>query len=178
MAVAFVVEDGSALATATSYLSVEDMKQLWDNAGYSHSALETSAIKILLNNATISLDGRYSGRWPGQRRSTSQALDWPRWNVVDQDGLERSSTSVPPEVERATAEMAYAVNTGVDVDPNVENESILKAEKVKVEGAVEEAKEYFEHTQSTYPTLPKVEGALRRLLGAAGKYGATAFRRV
>jgi hypothetical protein len=35
MAINFVVEDGTGLTTATAYLSLEELKQYWDNVGYS-----------------------------------------------------------------------------------------------------------------------------------------------
>lgn len=178
MAVEFVVEDGTGKTDATTYLSVEDMKQLWSNAGYNYSALSSTDIKIILNNASQSLDGRYGAKWPGERASLSQALDWPRSSVADKDGYDRPSTTLPVEIERATAEMAYAVHSGVDVDPNDVDGGDLKSEYVKVEGAVTESKEYFGGSARTYPTIPKVEGALRRLLGPSGKYGAMTVRRV
>ena len=172
MAIVFTVEDGTGLAAATSYLSIEDMEQLWDNAGYDHSALTDDQIKVLLNNATLSLDGQYGGRWPGTRGDTTQALDWPRSGVVDQDGFDRSSTTVPPEIENAVSEIAFADNAGTDINPTSTETGALRSESVAVEGAVKESKSYFEGTSQTYPTLPKVENALRRLLGPSGAYGA------
>lgn len=178
MAALFVVEDGTGLETATSYLSETDMKQLWDNAGYDYSALASADIEVLLNNATLSLDGRYGEKWPGTRGSSGQALDWPRSGVDDRDGYTRSSSSVPSEIETAVSELAYSVNAGTDVDPESTNPGDLKAESVTVEGAIKESKEYFEGSSRTYPEIPKVENALRRLLGTTSKYGAMGFARV
>lgn len=178
MAIQFVVEDGTGLVTATSYISLADLKQLWENAGYSYATLTDDQLSVLLNNATLSLDGQYGDQYPGTRQSKSQALDWPRQDAYDQDGYIRSSTLVPVEVERALSEMAYAVNSGVDVDPVYTDAGNLKKESVAVEGAVRESKEYFEGSTLIYPRIPKVDNALLRLLGSTSMYGAMDVVRV
>jgi hypothetical protein len=171
MAAEFEVEDGTGSTSATSYLSVADLKQLWDNAGYDYSSLSDAQIQVLLNNGTSSLDGRYGERWPGLRASKTQALDWPREEAYDRDGFERSSTLVPPEVEKALSELVYAVNSGTNVDPENTETGVLQSESVRVEGAVSESKTYFQGSQKKYPDIPKVSNALRRLLGSSSAYG-------
>lgn len=92
---ALIVEDGTGLPNADSYLSVAD-------ADAYHAAMGNTAWQPLasaekeaaLRRATQYLDTRY--RWRGQRLTTTQALEWPR------------STAAWPvrRLQDATAELA------------------------------------------------------------------------
>ena len=100
MAVNFVVETGSGLATATAYLSVAALKQYWDNYGYSYSTVSDGAFQQKINKATEIIDSQYTISWPGKRKSETQALDWPREDATYIDGTEIAETVVPPEVKK------------------------------------------------------------------------------
>jgi len=65
--------------------------------------------------------------WEGQQATTTQALQWPRWNALDPDspvGFLFDTSIVPTRVKNATAELAFQfVNAGTtdiaSLDPNL-----------------------------------------------------------
>lgn len=167
MAVQFVVEDGTGLTDATAYISVDDFKQYWDNFGYDYSALDDSDISVLINKSTRVLDGRYLMMWPGARKVDDQSLAWPRLYADYVDGVDIDSDSVPPEIENAVCEFAYASASGTDIAPVIPPTGIILQEKYKVEGAVEEFKVYDKYSlnASGIDRVTTVTNALRRILG-------------
>jgi hypothetical protein len=119
-----VVEDGTGLSTAESYISVADTDAYLTSIGDpgAWSAVSTQNKEIALRKATAWIDNTFRKKWKGTRANASQALAWPRANVEDQDGFAVESTSVPTVVERATAEAAYRfVTTNLDADISSEN---------------------------------------------------------
>ncbi len=54
--------------------------------------------------ATNILDTRIN--WSGYKKSTTQALRWPRYSVLDLDGHTLSSSEIPVWLKQATAELA------------------------------------------------------------------------
>lgn len=100
-----IVEDGTGLSTAESYISVAD-------AGTRHTALGNTAWtgtdaakEAALRRATQYMLQRYRGRWQGNRINSSQALDWPRYSVIV-DGYDVDSDDVPTEIANACADLA------------------------------------------------------------------------
>ena len=165
MALAFVVEDGSGLSAATSYLSIADMKQYWDNMGYSHASLESTAIKQYLNLSAKALDGQYGGRWPGIRGTVSQGLLWPRIGALYYDGSSIGSSTLPGEIEDAIAELAYIISQGTEVTAVNTDTADVKRESVNVAGAISESKEYWGLLRLS-PVMPTVINALVPILGS------------
>ncbi len=97
-----VVEDGTGLANAVSYVSVADADTYHAARGNTAWAGTADLKEAALVRATQALDGRY--HWPGTLYSTTQALDWPRTNAYDIDGNE--ITGIPKGVIDATCEAA------------------------------------------------------------------------
>lgn len=118
MAVQFVVEDGTGLATATAYLTTANADQYHENIGNDAWADASDAEKqVAINVATQFVDLHY--RFRGMKKLTTQALEWPRDALLSRTELEFiDEDSVPVEVERATAELALASIAGVDLMPN------------------------------------------------------------
>lgn len=88
-----IVEDGTGLSTAESYLSVADFRTraaalaLWkvvDSAAAADwiTPAADADVEAALRRATAALDGAYGDRWAGQKTSWQQALDWPRSGVL------------------------------------------------------------------------------------------------
>jgi hypothetical protein len=103
---ALVVEDGTGLPGANSYLDVTDADDLlsinphltdWTAATYDAKA-------GVLIWATRYLDQKV--RWNGKKTVPTSALRWPRTDVKDRDGVEIGENTVPEQVKHATAEMA------------------------------------------------------------------------
>lgn len=101
---AFIVEDGTGLATANSYLALADANTYHTDRGNS-TWTGTDAVKqAALVKATTYLDAHYT--WSsGYKKSEAQALQWPRTGAFDRDGY-NVENEVPPAVESACAELA------------------------------------------------------------------------
>lgn len=114
---ALVVEDGTGLATAESYISAADAVTYATNIyGASDTFVVASLTvqEIALRRAAQTLDAIYSERWKGIRIKGGQGLDWPRSSIFDDDGFAVASNSVPQGVQRAQVELARRLNAGTD----------------------------------------------------------------
>lgn len=133
---ALIIEDGTGKADAESYISVADATVY--HAARGNTAWETvaddTAREQLLRKATDFMVASYRERWDGYRKSTTQALDWPRYEVPIRDSAIQGvyaafydSDSVPLTVARACAELALrAIDDDLagDLDIPVVAESI------------------------------------------------------
>lgn len=145
-AVVLVVENGSGLAHATSYLSVADATsyiELYASAANqtAWSEASTSQRELALRQATQYLDAVYGPRWKGRRAHEPQALHWPRWDVFDDDGWLVGADVLPRQLLDACAEVALRALTE-ELVPDLETSGAVKSERVKV-GSLETATEYF-----------------------------------
>lgn len=121
-----VVEDGTGLSNAESYISVAEANTYHTNRGNS-SWTGTDAVKeAALRKATQYLDVTYV--WNGDIKSTTQSLNWPRDNVVDNQGRDLED-SVPQKIKDATAELAVA-SLSADLLTVTSNSDYVKREKV------------------------------------------------
>lgn len=125
---ALVVEDGSGRADSESYASVA-FAQRYHNARGNEAWDDLDDPEAALRKATDYMLQAYRGAWAGQRMSTTQALDWPRWNVPMRDVscAYYPTDSVPWEVQKACAELALRVGSGElmpDVGPQVQSNTV------------------------------------------------------
>jgi len=146
MAFSFVVETGSGSATATSYVALADAEQYVDNLG-DHTLwdAETDNNKQLaLMQGTRFLDAKYGTNWRGTKGSSTQALNWPRADVLDPDGFTRSASAIPQELQDACVEAAldWLDGSKADLTPDVSTPTgDIKKESVQV-GPIKIATEY------------------------------------
>lgn len=173
MAATFVVEDGTGLATANSYLSVADAATYFET--YSDPSAwdlaATSDRQTALRMATQWLDNRFLGRWKGTRANESQALAWPRSGVEDEDGYAVSSIAIPAKLKHATAEMAlrFLADSSVsDLEADTDLASEVISERTKVD-VIETEKRYGPAGKRTGTNYPKVGLLLAGLL-RSGSY--------
>jgi hypothetical protein len=135
---ALIVEDGQARANAESYCTV-DFADAWHlSRGMSLWATMLNAEKeAAIRRAAQYMLQAYRLRWLGQRRTTTQALDWPRWSVPRVDvslaygggAAYYDDEIVPVEIQQANAELAFKAAQG-DLAPDVQR--LTKREKVDV----------------------------------------------
>lgn len=128
-ALSFIVEDGSVVAGATSYATVEQYLQYWLNRGVDKSSeivaipgdpdadpvvepsTNDSAIKGRLNVATEFLD--YMFRWKGECVDADQKLKFPRGGIMKPSGLEYYDTDeIPQGIIDAVCYLAAQVKNG------------------------------------------------------------------
>lgn len=107
---ALVTEDGTGLANAESYCSVAA-------AGTRHTAFGNTAWtgtdaakEAALRQATLYMTQMYRNRWAGQRVTSTQALDWPRYGVVV-DHYPIDADELPADITAACADLALRALT-------------------------------------------------------------------
>lgn len=142
-----VVEDGSGRVDAESYESVANADSYHTKHGdpAAWSGASTPEKEEALRLATQYLDLVYGPSWRGSRANETQALNWPRSNVVDRDGFYISSTAIPQALKAATSEMALRhiqeLAAGSSILGDLTDSAATSREKVKV-GAIEIDTEY------------------------------------
>lgn len=115
---ALIVEDGSIVAGAESYITLADADAYFTARGNATwAALADADKEAALRKATDYMVGRYGLRWKGERVSELQALDWPR-SCAYANGFLIASDTVPEAVQRACAELAVRASVA-DLSPDV-----------------------------------------------------------
>lgn len=107
MAFIFLVEDGTGLSNATSYVSISEASDLLftDKRRYvPFFASQDSEKESVLSLATTYLDTRY--KWEGSKTVNDSALRWPRTSIEDRDGIVIDSNTLPVNLKHATALLA------------------------------------------------------------------------
>lgn len=137
---ALVVEDGSGLANAESYLSVANTDSYLAVRGNpaAWTTLSVGDKEAALRAATKYIDVNY--RFKGTRVRREQALYWPRTGVDDGE-FALDSNVLPSRLKDATAEMALRAASG-DVLPDIAKPGSIRRERVKV-SSIEKETEYF-----------------------------------
>lgn len=98
-----VVEDGSGLPDAESYVSVADFDAHCAAWGYDIAGRTAAQKEAALRQATVFIDTL--GRYRSRRLSPAQALEFPREDLTEWGG--HPAPGVPPRVRRACAELAF-----------------------------------------------------------------------
>jgi len=166
---ALIVEDGTGLDNAESYLSADDFKAYHKDRGNVVS-IGGSEIEQKLRLATEYIDLRWGPKAIGYPITETQALVFPT------DYFVTDPVSLPIKLERATAEYAFYAITG-DLYYDVDNLSgggiIRKLEKV---GPIEEETEYsgsgLGATGRRNPIVAKADSLMRAITnsGQGGVY--------
>lgn len=163
---ALVVEDGSGVANAESYLSAADADTYHTARANTAWTGTTDAKEAALRRATTYLDARFATRWPGVRTNgRSQGLMWPRIDATDAEGNDIGSDEIPVEVLNALAEAALReLSDPGSLSPDVTNSAGGAVIREKV-GPLEV--EYSEGSQGRLrPLIQILDDILAPLLGA------------
>lgn len=150
---ALVVEDGTGLANADSYISVADADDYHDLLGNTSWTGADATKEHALRKATQYIQQVYFDRWDGYRKTSAQALDWPREDVQIK-GLRFveyvASTTIPQEVKNACASLALRALTD---DLMADEERAVISESVDVISVT-----YSEYApqQKKYPEIDKM----------------------
>jgi len=106
-----VVENGTGLANAESYISVADATTFHEAQGeLGWGELYLEVMEQSLRRATAYMVGVYRLRWLGYPTSDTQALDWPRQQVCPRGaipGSVLSNDTIPVSVKNACASLAW-----------------------------------------------------------------------
>jgi hypothetical protein len=153
MTSALVIEDGTIVANATSYVEVDEARAYAAARGITLSVDDT-VIDVLAIKAMDYLEAQRA-RYQGWKVSEIQCLQWPRYEVLI-DNIEVEPTSIPILLKQAQCRLMMELNAGVDLYPN-RTSQIVKSEKV---GPIET--EYFQGS-SLMPSLSAVDAILEPL---------------
>ena len=161
---ALVVEDGTGLADADSYLDEADFEARAEGLGLALPA--TGDAEVALRRGTIYLEGRYAGRWPGYKiNGRSQALAWPRRYVVDSHGDVVPQDEVPEEIKKALVEAAYREM----VEPGVLTPDYVPGQRVVSETVGPISTTYADDSSASQrPTVTMIDEILWPLLLPGG----------
>jgi len=103
---AFIVEDGTIVTDANSYVSLTEADAFLTNSLTRDAwlCLSDDVKEQLLVAASRWLDQQ--SRWNGTRVSATSDLRWPRAGVCDRDGLPIAEDSIPVQLRQAVMELA------------------------------------------------------------------------
>ena len=147
-----IVEDGTCVANANSYISLEDAKE------YQFSCNRTDWLELTeeeqkasLVKATTYVDNLFT--WKGRRKFREQELSFPRVMIKDLDGFD--VVGIPKRLQKAICEAAY-YGYSEDLFSVYDSEKgVLKRAKDVVSGAVEQEREYFNAEETTVDIISK-----------------------
>lgn len=165
---AIVVEDGSIVAGANSYVSRADAIAYAASRGV--TLTDDIATDQLLIKATDFIDS-HEPRFKGVRVDRDQPLSWPRYDVFIND-YAWTHTEIPTDLIKAQNELVLEINAGVDL---YNPEPVKTAKRERVEGAVEI--EYFGRDSDGRMTRSsRAMALLDRLFNKASSFNLVADR--
>lgn len=123
---ALIVEDGSGLTNAQTYVSPAEVSVYCITYGLAQPASPNTAIMLAMRY----LEGTFFHRWVGYKKTELQALSWPRSNAVKRDGWVVNESTVPIEVKNAVCALAIRSGLGEDLTPDFTNANMVKKEQV------------------------------------------------
>jgi hypothetical protein len=162
---AFIVEDGTQVASANAYITEAWLEQYAEDTG---QTLASGNVEAAIVRASIWIDGRYGMRFPGLIYGRTQGLLWPRSSSYDRNGYLVAEDAVPIEIKRATAEAAIrelADPGALAPDVVASAGGAVKREKL---GPLEVEYEAGTSAGATGPGFPVIDGILAPLLAWGG----------
>lgn len=167
---ALIVEDGTGLANAVSYVDDIYADAYFGARGYTiWISLQLAEKQQALVRATDYMNAMFN--WNGSRATTTQRLDWPRKNVTLHD-VDVASDEIPNLVKDACCELAIRAAAGpLLLDPAVDSTGRLLGKIVERIGPVETEKTYIARGQMSMPQpykrFPQVDALLKPLVSVA-----------
>ena len=158
---ALVVEDGSIVAGANSYVTAAELNAYVAARGAFLSGDNGSAEQVLLQ----AMDYVESLTFIGFKKTEGQALQWPRTGVVI-DGYAFPDSAIPKELKAGQIQVAISIDAGVNPLSTLGRET--KREKVDVIEV-----EYSDSASET-ETLRAVNAAFDKIVvggGTSSSYG-------
>ena len=110
------VEDGTGVTGANSYITSAQATTYHDNHGNTDWTSDADTRTSSCIRGASWLDNYFLGMWKGAKTSSSQAMQWPRQEVTDEDGESIGSGTIPQRIKDANALAALAVPKEQQVD--------------------------------------------------------------
>jgi hypothetical protein len=166
-----IVEDGTGLPDAESYVSVEDAQTYAERRGLDFDVSPPDDLEAALRRATTWIDATYGPRFGGTRKNgRAQALQWPRADATDAYGEDVPDDEVPVEVVHATIEAAVrelATPGGLNPD-YVGTERVVREKVGDLEVQYADGKGGADDAR---PVISVIDGILAPLIGGASGVG-------
>lgn len=115
-----IVEDGTVVAGAESYVTIAEYKAYADARGISYSGITDATLEQNARKAYDYLLRKYRGSWKGYRKTATQTGDWPRSFVYLEPFVQGAvgsypylvdEDSIPNEIKQAQFELMTRVAT-------------------------------------------------------------------
>ena len=167
--VTLVVEDGTGITAANSYISLADADAYFaDRNNLTWPAFDDASRTQFLFNAAISLDGLYQTRYLSQRiRDSLQGLQFPRYVFWDNYYRRYDQGDIPPPLLDAQCEIAFLDMQGINIFPEERADIYVTGGKSKV-GELEVQTTYQKPPSpdnvATYDGFRKIEILLQPIL--------------
>lgn len=116
MAIEIIVEDGSGIANANSYVTVDEVRQYAAQRGVSLPS-DDDAVASMIIKATDYLES-FACKYQGRKTDCEQSLQWPRTGVV-MCCDDYPSNAIPKQLKSAQASAVLIQNEGLVLQPNV-----------------------------------------------------------
>lgn len=156
---ALIIEDGSVVVGADSFVSVGNADIYLANFGFTEWApLDTAVKESLLRQAAQYIKQKYQSRWKGSIADASQTLSWPRVNVwMDNmaEDYELTTGTVPQDVVSAQCELALLAMTGPLFPVDTGEQEVIKQKVDTLEI------QYSEGSGSSVPKYTSVDYLLQ-----------------
>lgn len=122
-----IVEDGTGLANADSYASVEFADDYFSARGVSKwSDLDAESKEQILVKATDYIDSVF--QWKGKKLYESQSLRFPRMNLRDYEGCEIKG--IPLCLKQAVCDAALITSEGAELFETAEHNGDVVSETI------------------------------------------------
>ena len=152
---ALIIEDGSNVANANSYVTLTEVRAYALARGVTLSIID-SDVEVLVIKAMDYLES-LRNKYQGTKTYTDQALQWPRENVYI-DGILQANDSIPELLKDAECRAVMEINNEIDLLPTETGLGIKK----EVVGPIE--MEYFKDIGITGSVSAALNALLEPLL--------------
>ncbi|MES2180717.1 MAG: DnaT-like ssDNA-binding protein [Pseudomonadota bacterium] len=162
MAITLIVEDGTGVTDANSYVDVDYARAFAESIGLILS-IEDEVVKA---NLLLAMPYIENQQYQGHKTSPDQLLQWPRSNVIALNFL-IDDDYMPTPLKKAQVMAAYLVENGTELFP------VITAQLVTEETVGPITTKYSDQYVSTYTGLPafsEVDVYLKPFCNYAGGY--------
>jgi hypothetical protein len=159
---ALIVEDGTIVAGANSFISLADARVMATDLGLVLDADNTIA-ETQLRQGYYQLIRSYQKRLQGSIVSQEQTGIFPRFNVYA-NGFLVPSSSIPVDVQRAQVTYSDAINKGADMNATKDSQELAS---FNVDGVYSETYKDGSNKRAT-PSVPGVDQWLQPYMQSMG----------
>ena len=127
MAISIIIEDGSVVQSANSFVSIAGARAYASNRGVSLPTVDDDVAALLIRavDYIMSQESKFSG----VRTSVDQELAFPRTGAF-QLGFEIGAHQIPKALINAQCQLAMDAHAGIELLPNLNKSGLVKREKI------------------------------------------------